>query len=213
MTENFFEIIKNDGVVLIKAGSHCFDQTILKKIQEIFDFNQPPYKRVNNSTIDTKVSVYNYKPKTPASSEYECEKIKALFSDDFKNFIRKVTDFEQPYIERLQAHYYIGGDYIAAHVDQDAQPFVKYTFILGLDCDYDGGELVVHHPEKGLVPYKIEPNDLLILDARYRHEVTEITRGTRHMIIGFMMEESKVGVPYKMKLNDGKNGFKEGVSY
>lgn len=209
----FKKIIANEGAILIGPDDHFFSYETLEKIQLLFDFEEPKYKRVNNSTIDTKVSVYNYKPKTPVSSDYTCAATKELFGDGFLAFMGQVTGMDSPYIERLQAHYYIGGDYIAAHVDQDAQPYVKYTFILGLESDYDGGELVVHHPEKGLMPYKIEKNHLLVLDARYRHEVAEISRGTRHMIIGFMMEQSSIGVPYKMKLNHGQSGFKEGVSF
>ncbi|MEX0619253.1 MAG: Fe2+-dependent dioxygenase [Pseudohongiellaceae bacterium] len=69
--------------------------------------------------------------------------------------------------------------YVGAH---PMRADVACTVFLNNSSDYDGGVLTVNSPA-GDVSIRLEQGDAVFYPANNRHQVTEVTRGTRHALV------------------------------
>lgn len=97
------------------------------------------------------------------------------------NFLLLISDL-------LVSRYTVGDKY-GAHVDNPQMRFgasdISFTLFLSEIHEYDGGELVLH-TQSGSISFKCEPGTAIVYPSTWLHEVTEVTRGQRLAVVGWI---------------------------
>ena len=88
-------------------------------------------------------------------------------------------------------NHYTEGDYYNKHIDNfKAEPklnhtYFDYGFTICLSDNYEGGDFVLEN-ELGEIPYKLKAGQVLLFPIIYAHSVTEVTKGSRKALIGWL---------------------------
>ena len=88
-------------------------------------------------------------------------------------------------------NHYKKGDYYNKHIDNfKAEPklnhtYFDYGFTICLSDNYEGGDFVLEN-ELGEIPYKLKAGQVLLFPIIYAHSVTEVTKGSRKALIGWL---------------------------
>lgn len=177
-----------NGFLLFEQGAHIFSDEDMQSIEKAMSPDQQDFKRaiISESGI-TRVSALFYRDKVQ-TTDYATPLIKKhLGGEKFKNFLKKALrrDVE---VVRLQTHIYQEGDFLGKHVDTELGNDIIAAFVFSLTDpnDYEGGDVVFHHPNGAKIALRTPRYSLLITPSWYMHEVMPVTKGSRHIIIGFI---------------------------
>ena len=82
------------------------------------------------------------------------------------------------------------GGWFRPHRDNTAPSVAhrRFALTLNLDDDYDGGGLVL--PEFGPTAYRPPAGGALVFSCSHLHEATDVTRGTRHVLLTFLFDDA-----------------------
>lgn len=118
--------------------------------------------------------------------------MKALIPFLNKRFLSdpEIKAYAQPMrLINPRASRYREGDHYDWHTDlptmEGARTDLSFTLFLSGKDDYDGGELELNHGEY-IGRFKGEPGQAIIYPTGVRHRVTEVNRGERLVIVGWM---------------------------
>jgi len=92
-------------------------------------------------------------------------------------------------LRRCQANLLLPGDYIGLHKDQDSNPDYIATVVFHFGEDYQGGDFVTHHAQRGTRSYRPAGRCVLVNNCEIPHEVTPVTQGRRHTLACFLSTE------------------------
>ena len=88
-------------------------------------------------------------------------------------------------VRRCQANRLLKGDFIGYHVDQDTTPDYNATAIFQMSSDFQGGEFVVHHPQRGDVAVEFPRYSVLMNRGDIPHQVKPVQSGMRSTLACF----------------------------
>lgn len=183
--------IFNCGALVVPFGENPFSGDDWDLLEILFKRDRLPHDIIDYGDTGETLNGSFSRIKKQNDDTYACPEIKSLFlSDKFLNFLRKITEIESLHIDRLQGHYYEKGGFIALHNDKESCNHYLYSVILMLTDDYKGGEFVIHHPEKGQLPFRAPRRSVLFTPCCYSHEVKPVLSGIRHGICLFVMDNS-----------------------
>ena len=82
------------------------------------------------------------------------------------------------------------GGWFRPHRDNTAPSVAhrRFALTLNLDDDYEGGGLVL--PEFGPTAYRPPAGGALVFSCSHLHEATDVTRGTRHVLLTFLFDDA-----------------------
>ena len=147
--------------------------------------NQVKYTVLKGGDTGETASAEIYRLKHPANHNVNLDEcINILESDNFKHFIARETLIPHFEIDRIQAHIYRPGDFLAKHIDSDSSDYL-YTFVLILQSPEEGGEFVMFFGDE---EYVVSPpaGTLIILDSSIPHEVRPVIKGERKTLCAFL---------------------------
>ena len=149
-----------------------------------------------NEWEDGKKSAGGIAGKVKVNFQYKESDIKDTISQSIFNKLLKDIDintFVKPavYLPLIISKTEVGGKY-GNHIDHPYMSENKrlyrtdLSFTLSLtDPDsYDGGDLVINQ-ESASLPIRLNKGEIIIYPTTSIHQVTEITRGTRYVVIGW----------------------------
>lgn len=104
-----------------------------------------------------------------------------------RNYIAEFPDVQQATVSEIQALRYTEGGHYKFHVDDGPGMHRKYSAILMLNNDYEGGELCFKLDNKEET-IKNVPGSLVIWPSNfmYPHMVKPITKGIRYSVVSWM---------------------------
>ena len=82
------------------------------------------------------------------------------------------------------------GGWFRPHRDNTAPSVAhrRFALTLNLDDDYEGGGLVL--PEFGTTAFRPPAGGALVFSCSHLHEATDVTRGTRHVLLTFLFDDA-----------------------
>jgi len=145
-------------------------------------------------------------------SPYEINQGFEKFSDEIRSIIRQNESFDKfacdtptllsplfrvnKYNEGMKYDWH--SDYNWMGIYDIGEPRLSnYAYSLALTDDYEGGELQIKLPnsytngERDIKTFKGKPGDMIIFPTNYLHRVTEVTRGSRIVINGWLTHSVK----------------------
>lgn len=108
-----------------------------------------------------------------------------LVGERMHEFFAKIIGASPLCVRRCQANRLQEGDFIGYHIDQDTTPDYRATAIFQFSGDYQGGDFIVHHPEKGDYPMPFPRFSVLLNSGDIPHEVTSVEHGVRSTLACF----------------------------
>ena len=133
---------------------------------------------------------------------------KSLFPE-----LKKIFNIDITYRENYKICSYNSKDKGKFHAHRDSvYPYGHRRFAMSLilNNDYEGGGIIF--PEYNRVPYKPEPRSAVIFPTPLYHQVLKVTRGTRYVIISFLLGDESAEYKKRFNLYQGKsdniNGYK-----
>ena len=108
-----------------------------------------------------------------------------LVNDRMHDFFAKIIGASPLCVRRCQANRLLKGDFIGYHIDQDTTPDYRATAIFQLSDEYQGGDFIVHHPDKGDFPMAFPRFSVLLNSGDIPHEVTSVQQGVRSTLACF----------------------------
>lgn len=103
--------------------------------------------------------------------------LKVIIYDKLELFSKKYN-VDVGKIEFAKYRRYFPGDYIKLHHDNNKNANRKVTIIFGVSDQYEGGEFCIDGKE-----FKISKGDMLLFSSEIMHEVKEITKGMRDIVV------------------------------
>ncbi len=84
------------------------------------------------------------------------------------------------------------GGWFRPHRDNTAPGVAhrRFALTLNLDDDYEGGGLVL--PEFGPTAFRPPAGGALVFSCSHLHEATDVTRGTRHVLLTFLFDDASL---------------------
>tara|TARA_R110002111_G_scaffold181887_1_gene247456 strand:- start:160 stop:723 length:564 start_codon:yes stop_codon:yes gene_type:complete len=149
-------------------------------------FQQENFEPVEKGDTDESSSLLCLRIKKPDINLYTSKKVENLLGkNEFISFLKSQTNLKRIEIDRCQAHVYKTGDFLSLHNDTESCAEYKYSCILFLSDDYEGGEFKVYN--RGNC-YSFKPNygSLLIIKSGLMHEVCKIKKGIRKVLVFFL---------------------------
>lgn len=183
--EKWTSDLHESGFVEYPLESYGLAAHDLKFLKAQTDENQVEYIVLRGGDTGEVASAEVYRLKHPANQNICLEDcVNILSSEVFTNFIIDETGISNFDIDRIQAHIYRPGDFLAEHVDAESSEYL-YTFIFILQKAEEGGEFVISLGNEKVV-LNPEEGTLIVLDARLPHEVRPVKRGVRKTLCAFM---------------------------
>lgn len=108
-----------------------------------------------------------------------------LMSSAMHQFFSAITGEYPLCVRRCQANRLLAGDFIGYHIDQDTTPDYKATAIFQLSSEFQGGEFVVHHPQRGDVAIDFPRYSVLMNRGDIPHQVKPVQSGVRSTLACF----------------------------
>tara|TARA_R100001591_G_scaffold3703_4_gene8708 strand:+ start:2718 stop:3290 length:573 start_codon:yes stop_codon:yes gene_type:complete len=110
-----------------------------------------------------------------------------LIVQQMNNYIKEFPDIQRAAIFDMQAlRYGVGGHY-KFHVDDGPTMNRKYSSILMLNNDYEGGSLCFKLDDK-VIKMETKPGHVVIWPSHFMfpHAVEPLTKGTRYSVVSWM---------------------------
>jgi hypothetical protein len=113
-----------------------------------------------------------------------------IFDKISKYLKEKYPNNEVSKRESFSIHKFEEGHKFTKHIDKDRQN--DWVLVVGgiLNEDFEGGRLLTYNPDGELAT---KMGELYTMDASILHEVTEVTKGTRHSFV-FFIEHKDLGL-------------------
>jgi PKHD-type hydroxylase len=155
----------------------------LQKIEAKVGVDQDSTARIDLEYRKNLVSWFN-------SGDPDLDWVYRKLTDAVIGVNKQFWNFDLTYIETLQYTMYDrNGDYYGPHLDMSfgGVHYRKLSFSLQLDdgSAYDGGDFKVI-TSKNPIETKRGQGDLILFPSFIMHEVTPITKGTRHSLVGWV---------------------------
>jgi len=120
-------------------------------------------------------------------SKHTPELLEILMSPDMQAWYAECTGLAVPLcLRRCQVNKMLSGDFIGYHIDRDTTPDYDATFIFHLSQDYQGGEFVVYHPDKGELHFHTHKHQVMLNRSDIPHEVLPVESGERLSLACFL---------------------------
>ena len=150
-------------------------------------------------------AIQNFKNEIGEKSEYIYNSIMKTFYDVCKDYASSLGDGDEPKIfPTFNIKKYNSGMAMGSHFDQlDGDKTLRYSMVMYLNDDYDGGELF--YPEYDF-SYRPKRKDLVLHDGNILHGVSEVTDGERYnltVVIRIKNNEQQIPLPIKEKSYQG----------
>tara|TARA_R100001126_G_C4769871_1_gene121892 strand:- start:141 stop:626 length:486 start_codon:yes stop_codon:yes gene_type:complete len=147
---------------------------------------------VGNKIVENKNhrDVYNYglHPNNDRDKPY----IKIILEVMQKELVKYMNTFsylKEVRVQGIELLKYEVGHFYLAHVDSFHTVNRQVSFIINLNDNYEGGNIIFKHPTGRYTKkiYELKAGDLLIFPSNfmYPHEVRTITKGTRYSIVSW----------------------------
>lgn len=125
------------------------------------------------------------------SSDAENAWIFERITDVILHINKEFWNFDLTRIETLQYSIYDEGQFYKKHVDSlytspnNIVRKLSFSILLSDVSEYEGGDLLIYTHEKPESPPK-EKGTIIFFPSYTLHEVTEVTRGTRRALVGWV---------------------------
>jgi len=171
----------------------ALDEKVCKNLSEYIELS--PTKKATllkdgKDVEDTKYrNVYNYG--LNESNEHDLLYKKLIFNtcnDAIKKYQKIFISLQQLKLESINLLKYKKGNFYKRHTDAYYQVNRQLSFIINLNEDYEGGELIFYYPNDPQFAYSkvlLKTGDLIMFPSNfmYPHSIQPITSGTRYSIV------------------------------
>jgi PKHD-type hydroxylase len=169
-------IFTNEEINIINNQSSKSD-TYLGKIESIGEEQVLTYRNSNISNIES----------SDEDNFWLFQKITRAVIDINDRF----WNFDLNKIETLQYSTYNEGQFYKRHIDSlyhtpgKSARKLSFSVLLSDDDEYEGGDLIIHVNETPMYT-KRKKGTIIFFPSYMMHEVTEITKGTRQALVGWI---------------------------
>ncbi len=179
----------------------CLDPPILIISNVITDKFKDEIMEIFNKSTNKNIELRGNKNRTHVFADRAITKrlddklTKSLFPE-----IKKIYNLDVTYRENYKICSYSEKDHGKFHVHRDSvYPYGhrRLAMTLVLNDDYEGGGIIF--PEYNTTVYKPVPCTAIIFPTPLFHQVLEVTKGTRYVIISFLLGDNEA--KYKKKLS------------
>lgn len=182
------EEFKRDGAVLISSDELPMSEVDWQQLESILASME--YEKVVGGDTGDAHSVWvgrfiNDVNKPERLHPRTGEVLNILLSDSMYQFFSSIIGASPLCVRRCQANRLLEGDFIGYHVDQDTTPDYMATAIFQFSGAYQGGEFVVHHPQKGDFPIDFPKFSVLLNSGDIPHQVMSVKQGVRSTLACF----------------------------
>ncbi|MBN9413176.1 MAG: 2OG-Fe(II) oxygenase [Candidatus Paracaedimonas acanthamoebae] len=147
---------------------------------------EAPKKGDTNEHLSLKV-MRAKKPGDPIN--YNEPLLKLLLKPELCCYLQQRLEMKSYFVDRVQIHHYQEGDFISMHCDNDSCPDYKFSLVLHMTEEYEGGEFRVQDKNKNIKSFRAPKHTLLITSSALSHEVTRVMSGERKVIVWFISEK------------------------
>jgi PKHD-type hydroxylase len=139
-----------------------------------------------NSFLDLKIR------NSKLSWFYEEHWVTSIFAHYFNTINREIYEYDLTYLSGLQiGTYEVGGHYTwhcdyGTSQDENHTRKLSATLLVNDPSEFEGGDLEIIDYHGQTVKAPKEKGSIIIFDSRIPHRVTEVTKGKRISIVGWM---------------------------
>ncbi|MBN9343600.1 MAG: hypothetical protein BGN93_08260 [Acinetobacter sp. 39-4] len=152
--------------------------------------NKAEYEAPKKGDTDETLSLKVMRAKKAGDpTNYNKPLLKLLLKPELCHYLQHRLEMKNYFIDRVQIHHYQEGDFISMHCDNDSCPDYKFSLILHMTEEYEGGEFRVRDKNNNIKSFKVPKHTLLVTSSALSHEVTRVTSGERKVIVWFISEK------------------------
>ena len=167
---------------MIRVIDNFINKEQLKKIDEIIKNSKP-----EDGLATTSLNSTYYKKNTQYFSNKELWE--TILSKNVCYFIQENVSCSTFYPGQIMVSEYNKSDFYEDHVDNaflgTRARKISFSIFLDDEKDYRGGELIIKH-ENGESKFKEDKGAAVFYPSNYIHQVTEITKGKRRVVVGWI---------------------------